>query len=116
MVLTQPLWVAENRIGFPYDTRGIFGIAAGSDWHDKQARFCSEAVLEGAEEGAGNYLLNAWAKQWQVTPRDLFISPRIEILSGPAKMLRTFPFETFPDCNKGMISRVFGVPARGGSW
>src|SRR5579862_7300790 len=78
------LWVAKNRIGFPYDTRGIFGIAAGvEDWHNKSERFCSETVLEGAEEGPKNFLLNPWAKQWFVTPRDLFISPRVEILSGP---------------------------------
>lgn len=81
-------WVAENRVGFRYDTLGIFGIATAKDWHDKNERFCSETVAEGAEHRfpvpeliAAHLrlpLVNSIIPVWQVTPRDLMLSPILE--------------------------------------
>lgn len=68
-------WVAENRVGFRYDTLGIFGIATAKDWHNKRERFCSETITEGAERTLVLPLLNNTIPMWQVTPRDLMLSP-----------------------------------------
>lgn len=82
-------WVLKNRLGFEYDFKGIFGIAFGkADWHDSGARDCSCLVLEGAEEGAKNFLLNRDLRIWQATPRDILASPRVAILQAEKKMLR----------------------------
>jgi len=81
-------WVMANRLGWKYDYKGIFGIACGrEDWHAARARECASVVLEGAEEGAHNFLFNRDMAVWQVTPRDIMVSPRVSILSAPAYLL-----------------------------
>lgn len=88
-------WVADNRVGYKYDTLGIFGIATARDWHNKKERFCSETIAESGEHRfpAGAFILadipeivnlpliNKAIPVEQVTPRDLLISPLVKVIS-----------------------------------
>ena len=86
-------FVAENRIGYRYDTLGIFGIATAKDWHGKRERFCSEAIAEAAEYRFSKLvaadlrtpLFNEAVPVWQVTPRDLMLSPALQCISHRAR-------------------------------
>lgn len=72
-------WALQNRLGWPYNVWGIFGIATAKDWHDKNARFCSELIYESAE-AVGTCLLNRYTTAWwQIAPRDLVISPAVTL-------------------------------------
>ena len=73
-------WVADNRIGYRYDTLGIFGIASARDWHNKKERFCSETIAEGAEMVAAP-LINKAMPVSQITPRDLMVPPAPHVIS-----------------------------------
>jgi hypothetical protein len=86
-ILEAYAWTLNNRLGAKYDALGIIGIATARDWHNKAGRFCSETILEGAEQ-TGIYLLSRIVKMWQISPRDLILSPLIEILSGPPAFLK----------------------------
>jgi hypothetical protein len=80
-------WGLANRLSRPYDAWGIVGVATAKDWHNKRGRFCSEFILESAE-AAGTWLLNSITKMWQITPRDLGVSPLLHILDGPPLFVR----------------------------
>ena len=72
-------WTLKNLLGKPYDWYAILGIARGdAAQHDKNARFCSETIVESALKGAGVKLLNC--DPWDATPRDVLISPLVERL------------------------------------
>ena len=75
-------WASQNRDRWPYDVAGIFGLAFGvQDWHNKKTRFCSELIAEAAE-AIGLPLLGK-LQTWQVTPRDVAISPLLTFYEAP---------------------------------
>jgi hypothetical protein len=80
-------WGLANRLGWKYDALGILGIATARDWHNKVGRFCSEFVLESAEE-TGTFLLSQIVKMWQISPRDLVLSSLLGEFSGPPAFLK----------------------------
>lgn len=77
LVVSALDWADKNRRGWGYDVGGVLGIAFGAkDWHTKRTRFCSELIYESFER-IGVDLLNNDILRWEVTPRDVAVSPLI---------------------------------------
>lgn len=72
------IWACKNRAHWPYDLLGIAGIISAQGWHSRRARFCSD-LIEEAAAAVGQPLLNC--DPAAIAPRDLLISPSLQILS-----------------------------------
>lgn len=67
--------VAMTQIGKPYDWTGILGFPFRSNWQDPGRWFCSELVAWAFDQ-AGFPLLRAEHLS-RITPRDLWMSPKL---------------------------------------
>lgn len=70
------LW-ALDQDGKDYDWSAIFGFIARRDWQNKDRWFCAELV-QCASMQVGMPLLRG--DYWRISPRDLLLSPLVELL------------------------------------
>lgn len=76
---TDPKFAAE------YSLKGLFGFELNVPPPDQQHVFCSEWVMQGIRKVAPDRLPLVRCEDYQVSPRDLLVSPRLaEITSSPA--------------------------------
>lgn len=66
-------------IGARYDWYDILGFACARDWHRDGHFMCSETIAK-AFENVSTPLLNPWQPVWRISPRDLMLSPLLQMV------------------------------------
>lgn len=79
-------WMWDHK-GIPYDVLGLASFVVNIDLNNEHKVFCSEACYLGYDEGAGIPLLDGIDHAF-VSPRDLYIIPRMKTLDGLEKEVR----------------------------
>ncbi len=69
---------AQRQLDKPYDWRAILAFGAGRNWRDVNAWFCSELVAAAFDCTPAR--LVGYTPANRVTPNDLLISPRLEVM------------------------------------
>lgn len=73
---TDPKFAAE------YSIKGLFGFELNTPPADEQHVFCSEWVIQGIRKLSPGLLPLVRCSDYQVSPRDLLISPRLHEISN----------------------------------
>ena len=79
-------WMWSNK-DTPYDFLGLASFVINIDMNTEARVFCSESVYEGYLRGAGVELLTG-IDHCYLSPRDLWISPKLVTLDGSQKEVR----------------------------
>jgi len=77
--ITDAYTWARTQIGKPYDYGMISGMIMNRDWHRSNRWYCSELVAAAFDQ-VGSPLFNpTFSVNW-VTPRDILLSPSVQVI------------------------------------